>query len=893
MRQPVPKIVRRAWALFMVSASLAACGGSGSSTPDGGRPDSGRVRRDAGAEEADAGGLDGAVDPSQHVATHGSALAVTRDGLFALAINRRTGRTQGSTVERFEIDISSGEMSPAGAVNAPEASQVIIGPDDNTAFVANAIEVVRYAQIKQGERLSVSRAYRFAPGGNEARGLALSPNGNFLFVANWSNGTVIMLNALDMAEVATIDLNQALAESGVLGGVSGRGGLAHPYAIAVTNDGDSSDEDERVFITEYFSQAKLSNIPSDDTQFELGRQGIVYQFDISTQTLGPLIYLAPRASTFADSLGGETYCFPNLLNIAAYSLGRIYISGTCASPRGPIGPRLDSRTGEVADASNFKTLMHAAIFVVDTEALAEIPDEGVLLSEAAQAAFDADSTPDDQNRRIPHLLSTIQFVPGTRTAWASAYGSDAVFRLEWGNDGKFVQLGVPFGRYIDLANTDRGAGHLPYGLYLTSDARTAVTVNEHTRNISFIDLQERRVIGAAEMSVPNPTLQEKAVNDGRRNFVTGTGRWSYRGQSWSSCEGCHPNGLTDNVTWFFPRGPRQSISLDGSFSSRVEGVQRLFGWTGHLDEVHDFESLVRDVSGGVGAIVHQDSSPPVPADRIHFNGYQPVPAGTARTATVHSGLNSSTKDLMPEGTGDVRSVRADWDDVEKYLAKIKSPRGPTNLDQQQIIAGQLVYTTGFCSACHSTDMWTMSRRFYVPGEDNNNIATGRLHNDTYDAPPGYRVPVNPPTNNMDRESTYRHLDPLDDQINCALRAVGTITPTAATGNQGIGADGVSVLEVRSDMQSFAQGRSGYNIPSLLGIAHGAPYFHAGNARTLEELLTTVFAGHHAAYGGNFVPTDATKKAQLIQFLLSIDEDSGMPQPPMMLGFSPNLCPESL
>ncbi len=853
------------------------------------------MRRDGGAgNEMDAGASDGSLDPSLQVPTHGSALAVTRDGLFALAINRRTGRTQGSTVERFEIDVSSGDMTPAGAIAVTEASQLIIGPDDNTAYVAGSAEVVRYSQIKQGERLSVNRSFRFGPGGSEARGLALSPNGNFLFVANWSNGTVVMLNAIDLSEVATLDLNQALAESGFLGTIMPRPALAHPWAIAVTNDGDTSDEDERVFVTEYFSQAKLDNIPNDERVFELGRQGVVYHFDISTQTLGPVITLAPRETTFADANGKSTACFPNLLNIAAYNNGRIYVAGTCASPLGPIGARISGASGEVVDPANFKTLMHSAIYSIDPEAPAEKPEESVLLSASLQRAYDGDGAPDDHSRRIPHLLSTIQFVRGTNIGWATAYGSDAVFRLEWGDDHLFREVGQSNARFIDLANTDRGSGHLPYGLYLTSDGNTALAVNEHTRNISFIDLANQRVIGAAAMSVPNPTLSEKAINDGRRNFVTGTGRWSYRGQSWSSCEGCHPNGLTDNVTWFFPRGPRQSISLDGSYSSRVDGVQRMFGWTGHLDEVHDFESFVRDVSGGVGAIVHQESDPPVSSDRIHYSGFVPAPKGTVRTATVHGGLNEPLQTLMPDGDGlpAERSVRDDWNDVEVYLRKIKSPRGPTNLDNQQVINGQLAFTTGFCSACHGTDMWTTSRRFYEPSATNNNIESGRLQNDSYDALPGYPTRVNPPTNNMDRESPFRRLDPLDDQINCVLRAVGTITPTTAIDDFGISPEGVPVLERRADMSTFAQGRSGYNVPSLLGIAHGAPYFHAGNARSLEEVLTELFIGHHAAYGGGFLASDPVKKAQLVQFLLSIDEESGMPQPPMMLGFNPALCPES-
>jgi hypothetical protein len=54
---------------------------------------------------------------------------------------------------------------------------------------------------------------------------------------------------------------------------------------------------------------------------------------------------------------------------------------------------------------------------------------------------------------------------------------------------------------------------------------------------------------------------------------------------------------------------------------------------------------------------------------------------------------------------------------------------------------------------------------------------------------------------------------------------------------------------------------------------GAPYFHAGNARTLEELFDDVlFNEHHrSAIAQVFTPTPAQVQ-QLVAFVLSIDED---------------------
>ena len=54
---------------------------------------------------------------------------------------------------------------------------------------------------------------------------------------------------------------------------------------------------------------------------------------------------------------------------------------------------------------------------------------------------------------------------------------------------------------------------------------------------------------------------------------------------------------------------------------------------------------------------------------------------------------------------------------------------------------------------------------------------------------------------------------------------------------------------------------------------GAPYFHAGNARTLEEVFDdNLFKNHHSSALAQVFAIDATKARQLVAFLLAIDED---------------------
>jgi hypothetical protein len=109
-----------------------------------------------------------------------------------------------------------------------------------------------------------------------------------------------------------------------------------------------------------------------------------------------------------------------------------------------------------------------------------------------------------------------------------------------------------------------------------------------------------------------------------------------------------------------------------------------------------------------------------------------------------------------------------------------------------------------------------------------------------------------------------------DQIVCALRPVGTF---------GVADPRVGIAEVRRDMAAKAQGDEadgkGYNPPSLLGLQVGAPFFHAGQVRTLEGLFANTFAAHREALTGGFLaegsPGREAKLVALVAFLLSIDE----------------------
>lgn len=819
--------------------------------------------------------------------TNGSAIAVNAANDIVVAANRQAG-----TITVFGLDATTSPPTLTRTVDiaVPDAEpwQVVIGNDDDTAFVILRAtqEIVRVAGLHTSPAIAIVRGDT----GSEPTGLAISPLGDRIYAANWGEGTISVFNEA-LAELSTIDLNDALVDTGVLGAVTARGGMAHPRALAMTNDGDADESDETLYATEYFGQNRTdtAGLPTDGSEFDIARVGFVYRVGFDG-TVAPAISLAPVSATgFVDALGNMTGCFPNQLQTATVNSGRLYVAGVCASPRGPTGPVLNPADGTLMNPANFKTEVHSTIWVVDTATNAEVPAQRVVLTDAFDDRYTAMSVADDATRRYPLIPTDFAFVPESNIAYLTAYGSDAVFRVRFNADGTFGEVGATAANFINLAPAGQPAGRLPLGIAIASGSSgAAFTVNEATRNVSIIGFGTQAVLGAVEATpMPAAGSEEEDVLTGRRFFVTGLGRWSFRGQAWNSCEGCHGDGLTDNVTWYFGRGPRQSTSLDGSYGPT--GERRLYNWTAIFDETHDFELNTRGNSGGVGAIVHTASTPATAADRIHFDGSSPVPPGTMATAAPQAGLTGSTTALMPGGAVTPSSALRDWDEIDAYVQTIRAPRRPTNLVAVDVDAGRTLFENNGCAGCHGTDMWTTSRVFYTPGAAATG-ATGSIRTVTYARPGGFPASLNPPSSAG--PATLRGTTG-GEQINCILSSFGTF-PTTGTAAILPAGSTVLVRELRTDMIATAQGASGYNPPALVGMATGAPYFHAGNARSLEEVFDATFSGHYQAFSENFLDVGdrATQVRQMVAFLLSIDESTPVAATPS-LGFDPTLCPDSL
>jgi mono/diheme cytochrome c family protein len=1001
-------------------AFVALEGCSGDSTPPATMPDASKSdasppdaassgdgpstdSSDASSDAAEAGPPKVSTTPS-----HGSTIALTGDDSRLVVANHDVG-----TATVLSVSYPSGGLPAlsklAEITVGAEPSAVAVHPDGDTAFVLSRkdqklvkITGLLTTPVKGGE-VAV---------GSEPTGLAMTPLGTMIWVANWVDGTLMGIKSDTMTVATTIDLNAALAAAPYLGpGLTSRPALAHPRAVAITNNLDTVENDETIYVTEYFAQQKTP-LKSDASNADTNWVGVLYKIPLATKAVS-LIEIPPMMDMgFQDHNGGTAGCFPNQINSINIQGGFGYVTSTCASPKGPIGvfagpaaavctadatcpgAAVGSCGGLVAGTCTGATAATACHVAADCLGVAgatgvctgavntgtcktncavdldcgkvggkcgtsapnvcdpnpsdvktstaptiSIIDLGgnktfatVNLAKEFSSYFDvkppydvsAGALPsplaDDATRRLPMLPADIGFVPGTVTAYLPAYGADAVFRVDF--DATYAaatidSLGDPkkknpfmslFSPAIDPAHN----GQLPSGIVVAhathtagSDLRYAFTINERTRNVTVLDLSAQEIAGlsagtptVAAASAPATDPAEIDRLEGKRKFITGLGRWSWKGQAWQGCISCHGDGLTDNVSWYLGRGPRQSPNIDGSFVKGAAAKNdptdyRVNSWEGVQDEIADHEGAIRSLSGGVGAIVKNTA--------LAFSSRLDVAGQT--------GLNGSSLAVADPANPEMLatpSVLNDWQQIVAWARTVRSPRRPSNLDPARVTAGQALFTTANCQGCHGGPLWTISQVFYKP--DATGVINNKLKTLSWAAAvqaanfPAALLPVanglpltgtlpplgvfntNPPaaqgqpvTYSLQTMRYSGNKPAFFDQLTCAIRNVGTY---------GVAQAEAGIAELRGDMVTPAQGNDpdckGFNPPPLLNVVTGAPYLHGGNALTLESLFSPTFQAHHQALSAGFLdaadPMRADKVASLIQFVLSIDGDT----PPMAI-----------
>ncbi len=837
----------------------------------------GQVQADVeGCDDANGDDFDGctndcqAIDCADAVATRGSPIAITADDSRLVVANRDNG-----TVSVLAVDY--GDDLPA----MTNVDELAVGGEP-WQVVMNRCGTRAYAVLRRDQSVVEITDIRGTPTlgqsadvGSEPTALALTPNGTRMYVANWVDGTLTIVDPGNMTKAGTVDLNAALVAHPIkfLGDIAARPALAHPRSIAITSDGDDDDMDEKVYVTEYFAQRSAPE-DADGLNGDINWVGVVYSVQVSDGEVD-IVLLPPVLDTgFAAPNMAPTGCFPNQVQSITISGKFAYVSSICASPVGPIGPKVNT---------------HPLVTVIDTTKNTVVAAGTSNLTKNWDLQYTADAVPDTSARRMPHFPVDIEIDPTTGDAFIAANGADALFRATYAQDtGALTGIGKGF---IDLSpaplKMTAKAGQNPVGVVKGNSHPFAFVTNDVTMNVSAIDLGKDIVAGSdvddarvAQSGALPVDPDAQSILRGKHFFNTGLGRWSFNGQAWGSCESCHADGLTDNVTWYFAKGPRQSTSLEGSFSKKDPTDHRIFLWTAVFDEYSDVENNTRGVSGGVGALVNfaDPLMEPKLADRIDLTSAALFPPAGAVN------LNGSTQMIV-----DMVSKLKDWNDMTRYAQSIRIPKAPSNLDPALVAAGEVLFKDaaagGSCQGCHGGDKWTISRVFYTPSGAGNEALKTKSWSEAALLAAGYPAALLPATTPMNQ--VMRFGVPANDQLQCIIRPVGTF---------GVAPPAVGIAELRADMTTAAQGNAvdarGYNPPSLLGVAVGAPYYHAGNARTLEELLSPTFDVHRKALSKDpaFLAKPEDVQA-LVAYLLSIDGDKPVLPIPALGAQGGDFCAE--
>ncbi|MCI0589265.1 MAG: hypothetical protein L0323_20815 [Planctomycetes bacterium] len=531
-----------------------------------------------------------------------SPIALTHDEQRLLCVN-----PESRTVSVFDtsgpLPVKLAEIKVGN-----EPSSVVVQPGDARAFVTNALDgtvvIVDLATLKKKGKIRV---------GVEPTAAAMSPNGTRLYVANASSNTVSVIDAtlLKPLVVATVDLSPFGSS---------------PRAIAVTDDGDGDDTDETVFVPLFFAGLAPGKSSVEEGQDDQ-REGRVVAFGATSYT--PLVApnpvaLAPQAvtgfnangrlapgsgttpavaSTNPQTFPTSTGCFPNqLASLSIRPGGFAYVVSTGASPNGPL---------------RFNTMAQGLVSVFDTTTRLEVT--------AAQTdPLVRQTAPLNLNQGInftpaPRFFLTnpvaIAWRPDGSDAWIAVQHANLLVRLTV-DAGGIPTIGAPESDgdpngvvRVDLENPGGAEipGKAPRGVAINESGTRAFVFNFISRSVTAVDISNPAApaITWTALSSPLPPAgsPQETAHQGAELFYSGRGpdgRMS--ADAWGGCIVCHPNGRSDNVTWMFDAGPRQTIPLDGMFNKKAPHDQRILNWSGVRDENQDFELNTRGVFGGRGLI---------------------------------------------------------------------------------------------------------------------------------------------------------------------------------------------------------------------------------------------------------------------------------------------------
>src|SRR5215471_2256852 len=652
------------------------------------------------------------------------------------------------------FDVKNGNTKIAEVTVGAEPNGVALSPDGRYAYVANTVSgTVSILALDRGTP-NYGTLVALVKVGTEPYGLALTPTGRKLYVANARS------NSVSVIDTGSYQVIRTIVDVG-----------PEPRGVAITNSG-GDDYAETVFVTQFLSLPVDGKVDGTDdakaghvTMISTASDSVVGQVtlnplaDAGFKAAGDAIKrIAAPATPAPEDFKFPIGAYPNQLNNIAIHGRFAFVPNTGAAPNGPV--RFDVNTQSLLSVIDINGRVDAGQTINMHQAVAKQTNPAKRFITVPWAmAFKHQADEAYVISGASNIMVKLKVDPNTGAAAVQSDSSDTTRVLE-----------IPTGKN-------------PRGVVIASDDKTAYVMNYVSRDVTVVDLTSspEKVTGKLQSSsLPAAGTPADKVQVGKELYYTSvgefdppaagqpaiTGRMSNNG--WGACSSCHPFGLSDNVVWIFPSGPKRTISQHTDFDHADPSgkTQRSLNWSSERDEEEDFELNIRAVSGGQGLIVKDDGV----TQETNVANFNPLPSG---------GRNQLK----------VRGVPG-WDAIKAYIQTIRAPITPVSKTDTDVLAGRQVFVDSNCQSCHGTSMWTTARVRYTPAPD------GSLISNT--------------------------------QLIAELRSLGTFDPKAlnevrAGGTPPLGADGFtppSLLSIFAFPQTFFHNGSASSLDEvLLNVAH--------------------------------------------------------------------------
>jgi YVTN family beta-propeller protein len=684
--------------------------------------------------------------------TSSQPLALSANDAFLAVVN-----PDNNTVSFFDLRLDRNRKLAEVAVQT-EPNGVAMLPNGSKAYVANTVSgTVSVIPLNIANGL-ISKPSKHITVGTEPYGLALTPNGSKLYVSNSRSDSVTVIDTATDLVVKTI-FNVG----------------PEPRGIAISNDDDLDDNDETVYVTQFLALPVAGKVDGQDD----AKAGHVTLLSTATDVVTGSVTVNPLANTGFNATGDAiartppgdptnpanftfpTGAYPNQLNSIAVKGDFAFIPSVGASPNGPV--RFDVNTHSLLSAINRLTSTDAGQTINMHLAVKNQTNPAKLFNTLPWTlAFKHSANEGYVVIAASNVILKIAVDPSTGAATVQNDPADPT-------------------RVLQLK-----AGKNPRGIVINSTDTRAYVMNYVSRDITIVDLANPEQVMATKVSSAQPAAgsQAEKIQIGKELYNTSvgefdpatlggpaiTGRMSARG--WGACAACHPSGLSDNVVWIFPSGPKRTIPQHTDFELTVAArtTMRPLNWSAERDEEEDFELNIRAVSGGPGLIVQADGV---------------TPEATANVPNLLPIANANRNQLKVRGVGA-------WDAIKAFVQfGIRPPISPFSKTEPDAVAGRALFTAANCQSCHGGPQWTTAKIRFTP------------------PPPAAAVNAN-------------------GEIFGELRPVGTFNPAALNevrqnGAPPLGANGFvppSLLSLFAFPQTFLHNGAALSLDSVLSnVAH--------------------------------------------------------------------------